>query len=185
MHRVALPLLCVLLTACSNSRMAGQRAGEGAKAGAATGAVWGAISGVFRGDVLERTIEGAAIGAGVGATAGGIQGSAEDTQLRNELGPDGYRAVMALVDCNHEQAFIEAAKGQTSEDAQYRLIAHWIEAVAAEDMRDRDRVDELSERLVDLDETMRTTEDVRVEIRLLERDLQNLRRRLGRRSTCP
>lgn len=177
--------LSLALAACSNSRMAGQRAGEGAATGAATGAVWGAISGVFRGDVLERTVEGAAIGAGVGATAGAMRGSSEDAELKRTLGPDGYRAAMALVDCRHDQAYADAAIGQASDDAEYSLIAHWIEAVIAEDEDNRERTDEVAARLVDLDDTMRNTEDVRVEIRLLERELHDLRRRLGRRATCP
>jgi hypothetical protein len=183
---IALTACALLLGGCSDSRMAAKGAGEGAAAGAASGAVWGALwSAVWGGNVVEGAAAGAAVGAGTGAAAGAVAGGAAEARVRDELGRDNYRAVLRLVDCEHAAAREALAPGSASDDRHHRLAALWIDVLIAEDENDKARLPELYERVVAADDEMETVEDVRVEGRLLLRDLREYRRELTGRSRCP
>jgi len=178
--RVLLVFLSVCLLVTS-----GLFAGKGAKRWAGRGAAGGAILGLLVGGDLGGAAVGAAVGAAGGAIGGAASDSskkkkankAELEELRqNEaerqaddlpqteeewiaaIGEDNTNALSALVDCQHDRAELLAKAGGTSDNANFALTGHWIEALVALDLRDQTALDDLYPSLVELDDDVDTVQ---------------------------
>lgn len=160
-------------------------AGKGAKRWAGRGAAGGAILGLLIGGDLGGAAAGAAIGAAGGAIGGAASDSskkkkankAELEELRQKeaerqasdlpqteeewiaaIGEDNTNALSALVDCQHDRAALLAQAGATSENPDFALTGHWIEALVALDRQDQATLDELYPQLVELDDDIDTVQ---------------------------
>lgn len=158
----------------------GRYAQEGAKQGAGTGAVYGAVWGAVRGllwggDVLEGAAVGAAAGAAGGAAVGALEGSRKDSRIEAQIGPDVYRAGVDFVECRHQQALTGLTRARGSEVYDHRLAALWIEAAVHDELRDREKLAEITSLLVEEDGDVDDAEDARLEIRLLLREVRETR----------
>ena len=148
---LALGLVTVWAGGCASSQ-----AGKGAKEGAALGAVGGAVAGavgalIFGGNVAQSAAAGAAIGAASGAATGATAGAMADKQMKDQqakqqqleelkkrIGDQNFEAATFLAKCNHQKAINTAQKAESStKDAQQRLYAQYIQAVAAEEAGDQ------------------------------------------------
>ncbi|MGB5340756.1 MAG: hypothetical protein WBP67_01560 [Thermoanaerobaculia bacterium] len=182
--RVLLVFLSVCLLVTS-----GLFAGSGAKRWAGRGAAGGAILGLLVGGDLGGAAVGAAVGAAGGAIGGAASDSskkkkankAELEELRQKeaegqaydlpqteeewiaaIGQDNTNALDALVDCQHDRAELLAKAGATSENPDFALAGHWIEALVAVDQQDQKTANELFAGLTDLDDDVDTVQQASV-----------------------
>ena len=177
--------LVVLLVGSLLMMPAALLAGKGAKRWAGRGAAGGAILGLLVGGDLGGAAVGAAVGAAGGAIGGAASDSskkkkadkAELEELRQKeaerqeydlpqteeewiaaIGEDNTNALSALVDCQHDRAALLAQAGTTSENPDFALTGHWIEALVALDRQDQATLDELYPTLVELDDDIDTVQ---------------------------
>jgi osmotically inducible lipoprotein OsmB len=147
---LVLALVTVWAGGCASSQT-GKSAKEGAVLGAVGGAVAGGVSAlIFGGNVAQGAAAGAAIGAASGAATGATAGAMADNQakqqqakeqqveeLKKRIGDQNFEAATFLAKCNHRKAIDTAQKAESSADAQQRLYALYIQAVAAEESGDQ------------------------------------------------
>jgi hypothetical protein len=148
---LVLGLVTVWAGGCGSSQ-----ASKGAKEGAVLGAVGGAVAGgvsalIFGGNVAQGVAAGAAVGAASGAATGATSGAMADKQMRDQqareqqleetkkrIGEENFEAAVFLAKCNHKKAVNTAQKAEaSSKDAQQRLYALYIQAIAAEEAGDQ------------------------------------------------
>ena len=173
-------LMIVYLVGCGTSKTA-----ETTREGAETGAVLGLLAGVAFGsgnivnDAVSGTITGAAIGTGVGYVAGKIEeGNATEEDLDMAFGKDNVQSYYALRSCEHKRAYLLAEAGETSQDANHRITAMWMQAIIAVDNRDRERANKEFERLIIFDPDIDTKEQARMETDRIVLELRKERREL-------
>ena len=169
------------LSGCRTPSHAGQQAKSGAAYGALGGAVSGFVWGLFSGDPLQRAAQGAVVGGATGGTMGAVHGSGRDRELKAEYGETNYKALMALVERNYPRA--KELATQTAEDPnpKYRRASIWISALVAKETLGGEELKPYLQKLIDADPDIQTLEDAKVEVRLAERDLKNLRKQLNAR----
>jgi hypothetical protein len=194
-HRTGISLiltLCVGLVGavgvvgCASDPYAGKGAAEGAKTGAVYGAVAGAVGSLlWGGNPVEGAVKGGAASAAGGAAVGAMQGSGRDTQIKQQIGESNYRAVLYLADCLHDKAREQLGAGYASDNPRYVTAAYWIDAVVAEDQRDGATLKEKVNAIVEHDPDYSDPDDVRIEVKMLEQKLQNVRKELGKPVRCP
>jgi len=162
---LALGLATVWAMGCASSQ-----AGKGAKEGAVLGAVGGAVAGgvsalIFGGNVGQGVAAGAAIGAASGAATGATSGAMADNaakqqqakeqqveELKKRIGDQNFEAATFLAKCNHRKAIDTAQKAEaSSQDAQQRLYALYIQAVSAEESGDQKLASSVYSRVIQQD----------------------------------
>ena len=162
----ALVLALGLVTVCAGG-CASSQAGKGAKDGAVLGAVGGAVAGgvsalIFGGNVAQGAAAGAAIGAASGAATGATAGAMADKQMKDQqakeqqveeikkrIGDQNFEAATFLAKCNHRKAINTAQKAESStQDAQQRLYALYIQALAAEESGDQKLASSMYSRII-------------------------------------
>ena len=178
-RRLVVPVIACLIVVPTLS------ASKGAGRWAGRGAAGGAILGLLVGGDLGGAVVGAAVGAAGGAAGGAISDSnkkkkankAELEELRQKeaerqaydlpqteeewiaaIGQDNTNALDALVDCQHDRAELLAKAGATSENSDFALAGHWIEALVAVDQKDQKTANELFAGLTELDDDVDTVQ---------------------------
>jgi hypothetical protein len=159
---LALGLATVWAGGCASSQ-AGKSAKEGAVLGAVGGAVAGGVSAlIFGGNVGQGVAAGAAIGAASGAATGATAGAMADKQMKDQqakeqqveeikkrIGDQNFEAATFLAKCNHKKAIDTAQKAEaSSQDAQQRLYALYIQALAAEESGDQKLASSMYSRVI-------------------------------------
>ena len=158
---LALGLATVWAGGCASSQ-AGKSAKEGAVLGAVGGAVAGGVSAlIFGGNVGQGAAAGAAIGAASGAATGATAGAMADKQMKDQqakeqqveevkkrIGDLNFEAATFLAKCNHKKAIDTAQKAEASADAQQRLYALYIQALAAEESGDQKLASSMYSRVI-------------------------------------
>jgi hypothetical protein len=171
----------VCLSGCKTKSHAGQEAQKGAAYGALGGAVSGFFWGLFSGNAVERAAQGAVVGGATGATMGAVHGSSKDRELKAEYGETNYKGLMALVQRNYPEARTFAAETATDSNPKYRHASVWLSALIAKETVDAEEMTPHYEALMKSDPEISTIEDAKVEVRLAQRDLKNLRKQLNAR----
>jgi len=160
---------------------AGQQTKKGAGKGALIGAVAAAVFG--DGDLIGDVVEGAAIGAGVGAFAGFLDGKSMDKQQQKEFeelvatfGEDNIRGYVELLQCNHSKAIALFRVEQESSNNEHSLTGVWMEGIAEKDRRNKDRISELLNKIVELDHDMDDLQMASIAVDQYVIDLRNDRK---------
>ena len=178
---VAALAAAITLTGCKSKSHAGEEAKKGAAYGALGGAVSGFFWGLFSGNPVERAAQGAVVGGATGATLGAVHGSGKDRELKAKYGETNYQALIALVERDYPAAKELAAQTAEHENPQYRHASVWISALIAKETLSAEEQRPYLQALIDSDPDIATMEDAKVEVRLTERDLRNLRENLNAR----
>lgn len=157
-----LVLVCVfLISACSSQT--GQRAGQGAAVGAVSGAAGGVVSAlIFGGDAGEAAARGAAWGGSMGAVGGAISGAQQDSaikkqqedaaaKLKQKLGEDAFKGLVALTNCEHDVAASHANTAKNHDNPKYALAGQWLEVLTLADQREEDQARALFPALIEKD----------------------------------
>ena len=169
------------LSGCKSKSHAGEEAKKGAAYGALGGAVSGFFWGLFSGNPVERAAQGAVVGGATGATMGAVHGSSKDRDLKAEYGDVNYQALMALVERDYPKAKALAARTANDANPKYRHASTWLSALIAKETLNAEDQKPYLEKLIETDPNITTMEDAKVEVRLAERDLKNLRKNLNAR----
>ena len=171
--------VALLSAGCATKSAKGEGAKDGAKGGAVGGAVGGFLWGLFTGDPFGGAAKGAAVGAGAGAVMGGFRGAKTDKELKKNFGETNYEALIALAQKDYDKA--KTLTAQTAEDPNrnYQYMSAWISALVARETLPIDQMDPYYQKLIDLDPAVETREDAKVEVRLAQRDLAQLRQQLN------
>ncbi len=169
------------LSGCKSKSHAGEEAKKGAAYGALGGAVSGFFWGLFSGNPVERAAQGAVVGGATGATMGAVHGSGKDRELKAEYGELNFQALMALVERDYPKAKELAAKTANDANPKYRHASAWLSALIAKETMSAEEQEPYFQTLIDTDPDLATMEDAKVEVRLAERDLKNLRKNLNAR----
>jgi len=98
-----------------------------------------------------------------------------EAQYRVEYGDENVDGLIALVDGKHERALAFTDVAETSEDAQYRWSAVWLEAIIYADQDNREALEKEYDRLIVLDPDISSYEDADHWIELLLKDLEKMR----------
>jgi hypothetical protein len=170
---------CLLFSGCQSNSAARQQSKAGAGYGALTGAVSGFFWGLLRGKPIQGVAEGAFVGGATGAVVGGVHGASQDRDLKKEIGPDNYTAMMALVHRDYPAARRQAAVTADDPDPRYRLASAWISALVAVETLDKEELEPYYLKLIELSPDLETVEDARVELRLARRDLRDMRKKFN------
>lgn len=180
--------LGLFLAGCAADSQAGKQAGRGAALGGVGGAVGGAVSSLlWGGNIVEGAVKGGISGAATGAAVGGVSGAMADSeakqkearaqaepkpiesdprfaQLEEKIGKENFEAAKLLAGCKHGQAIgaaVEAYAG--TQDPKQRAYALLIQAIAAEEMGDKDLAASLYPRIVQAAPSIGTVEKARAE----------------------
>mgnify|MGYP001826581653 CR=1 FL=1 len=171
----------VVCSGCATKSHSGEEAKKGAAYGALGGAVSGFFWGLFSGNPVERAAQGMIVGGATGATMGAVHGSGKDRELKAEYGEVNYAALMALVERDYPKAKELAAQTAEDPNPKYRRAAAWLSALIAKETLSADEMTPYYEALMGTRPDIGTIEDAKVEVRLAERDLKNLRKQLNAR----
>jgi len=169
----------LLISGCQSNSAARQQSKAGVGYGALTGAVSGFFLGLLHGKPIRGAAEGAFVGGATGAVVGGVHGALQDRDLKEEIGPDNYTAMMALVHRDYPAARQQAAATADDPNPHYRLASAWISALVAVETLDKAEIEPYYQKLIELDQDIETGEDARVELRLARRDLRDMRRQFN------
>jgi|GEM_PF-5891188 len=167
------------VSGCSTKSHSGQEAKSGAAYGALGGAVSGFFWGLFSGNPVERAAQGMVVGGATGATMGAVHGSGKDRELKAEYGEVNYQALMALVERDYPRARELAMQTADDPNVKYRRASAWLSALIAKETLAADEMTPYYQALMGTRTDITTIDDAKVEIRLAERDLQNLRKQLN------
>lgn len=74
------------------------------------------------------------------------------------IGEDNVNALDALVDCQHDRANILAQASSTSDNADYRMVGVWLQALVAVDQKDRAAAEDYFEAITPLDDDVDTVQ---------------------------
>ena len=197
------------LAGCAADSQAGKQAGRGAALGAVGGAVGGAVSSLlWGGNIVEGTVKGGVAGAATGAAVGAVSGAMADSeakqmeartepepkkvdsdprlaQLEKKMGKKNFEAATLLAECKHGQAIgtaVEAYAG--TQDPKQRAYSLLIQAVAAEEMGDKDMAASLYPRIVQATPSIGTAEKARTEALEGVMKIQRIRKDYGLPPLC-
>lgn len=177
---------------------------RGAAEGAATGAMAGAVGGmftalVFGGNVAEADARGAAYdgssGAVVGAMAGSnadqaeadkkkVQREAELKKLRDEIGADAYNGLVALSDCKHRIALVNAREAAKSGNRNYSLAGIWVQALTEADRQNDAEARALFSKLVSRDKQVGSDAEAQERLGVLLTKLRQIRLEYYKPASC-
>ena len=205
--------LASLLAGCATDSQAGKQAGRGAVYGAVGGAVAGAVSSaIFGGSIIGGAASGAAIGAASGAATGAVAGAMSDSErkqmeakaaqpqekpgkgvgtdpkfaeLEKEIGKKNFEAATLIADCKHGQAIGTAVEAYAqTQDSKQRAYALMIQAIAAEEMGDKDMAASLYPRIAQAAPSIGTPEKARTEALEGVMGIQKIRKDYGLPPLC-
>jgi hypothetical protein len=74
------------------------------------------------------------------------------------IGEDNFNALDALVDCEHDRAAMLAKVSGTSDDAEFRTIGVWLEALTALDQSGQSAAEDYYEKIVPMDDEIDTVQ---------------------------
>lgn len=171
----------LMVSGCKTKSHAGEEAKKGAAYGALGGAVSGFFWGLFTGNPVERAAQGAVVGGATGATVGAVHGSGRDKELKAEYGETNYKGLMALVERDYPLAKEYAAQTADDPNPKYQHASVWLSALIAKETVSAEEMKPHYEALIETDPDISTIEDAKVEVRLVERDLKALRKKLNAR----
>ncbi len=177
--------MSLLVTACGEHAAKG--AGEGAGVGAASGAVGGLVSAlIFGGDPVEAAARGAVYGGAVGATAGAMSGSKVDTQIeqqqneraekiRAKIGDDAFKGLSALLNCDHQDALLDASRAKQSTNPNFAVSGYWLEILSYADQGESNKTKELIPGVVNKDWDITSDVEARKNLLQLQDKLMSIR----------
>jgi uncharacterized membrane-anchored protein YhcB (DUF1043 family) len=195
---LALGLVTVWAGGCASSQT-GKSAKEGAVLGAVGGAVAGGVSAlIFGGNVAQSAAAGAAIGAASGAATGATAGAMADKQMKDQqakeqqleelkkrIGDQNFEAATFLAKCNHRKAIDTAQKAEaSSQDAQQRLYALYIQALAAEESGDQKLASSMYSRVIQEDPSRGPEEKLKTQCLQGVMKIQKVRQENGLPPLC-
>ena len=192
--RVAVAVVVIRDVAACWVGVAGGDAVEGAAVGAGAGAIGGAVSGSMKKKEAEkrtqqqreqeqRRIQEEQKQSQQQKAAKAQQ--AANNQKRQEqalisaIGEDNYRGLIALVDCEHERAEALAKAGAASSNPDHKLSSLLLEALIANDLKQKDRTAELYEQLISADPDIDTEQQASLETDKVLMDVRQERRAQG------
>jgi hypothetical protein len=193
--------LLMFMSGCSTDSNAAKGAGEGATTGALAGAARGVVGAlIFGGDVGDAAARGAVYGATSGAVVGGMSGAKRDSaeaerkaqteeaqtkKLKEEIGPDAFDGVVALVKCNYAVAAANAQVAMESKNSNYALAGLWVETLTYADQRNEDKARAMFPDIVNRDKKMKTEADAEAAMRSALQDISNIRAEYDLPKVCP
>lgn len=95
------------------------------------------------------------------------------------IGVDNTNALDALVECQQARARLLAQAGATFENPEFRLVAKWLEALAALDLRDTVTAERLFSELIELDNDVDTPQQASLLADQALLEIRNTRRNEG------
>jgi hypothetical protein len=190
----------VVLSGCATDSYAAKGAGKGAASGALAGAVGGMASAlIFGGDVGEAAARGAVYGGATGAVAGGLSGAQVDKQVaaqkqaaqeaeiqkfRQEIGDDAFNGFVALTDCKHDIAIVNAREAAKNSKRDFALSGLWVEALTEADRNNMEAARAMLPAIVEKDRKLKTTEDAQGQLDWATGRLREVREEYGQPGTC-
>lgn len=160
--------VCFWTLGCASNSYTSKGAAQGGTTGAVAGAVGGLVSGlVFGGNPIDQAARGAVYGGTTGAVAGAMAGSQRDQQiqqsreddreaLRQKIGDEAFRGVVALAECRHEDALLHATKARDSENPNFALAGIWLEVLTYADQRNEGKARTLFPTVIEEDWDIKT-----------------------------
>ncbi len=160
---------------------------EGAAVGAGAGAIGGAVSGSMKKKEAEKRAQQQRAQEQKQSQqqqAAKAQQATKDAQydeqaLIRAIGEDNYRGLVALVDCEHKRAAALAKAGAASSNPDHKLSSLWLEALIANDLKQKDRTAQLYQQLVSADGDIDTIQQASVETDKVLMDVRQERRAKG------
>ena len=104
------------------------------------------------------------------------QAETEEQQYRREFGDQNVDGLIELIDGNHDRAIAFANVAETSKDANHRVAASWLKAMAYEDSGREEELQKEYEKLVILDGEVNTVEEASKWMGVLKTYLDDLRK---------
>ena len=104
------------------------------------------------------------------------QAESEEQQYRREFGDQNVDGLIELIDGNHDRAIAFANVAETSKDANHRVAASWLKAMAYEDSGQEEELQKEYEKLVILDGEVNTVEEASKWMDVLNTYLVDLRK---------
>ena len=104
------------------------------------------------------------------------QAETEEQQYRREFGDQNVDGLIELIDGNHDRAIAFANVAETSKDANHRVAASWLKAMAYEDSGREEELQKEYEKLVILDGEVNTVEEASKWMDVLKTYLDDLRK---------
>jgi ribonucleotide reductase alpha subunit len=193
--------MCLIATAGCTGSNASQGAAEGATTGALAGAASGVVGAlIFGGNVGDAAARGAVYGATAGAVVGGVSGSKRDQaeaaqqaqseeaqvqKLKEEIGPDAFDGIVALVKCNYAVAAANARVAMKSKNSDHALGGLWVETLTYADQREEAKARALYPEIVSRDQKIKTEADAEASMRTALQELMDIRAEYDLPQVCP
>ena len=103
------------------------------------------------------------------------QAATEEQQYRQEFGNENVDGLLELIDGNHDRAIAFANVAETSKDANHRVAASWLKAIAYADSGRQEELQKEYEKLVILDSEVDSVDSASKWMVILLDDLKALR----------
>jgi len=113
------------------------------------------------------------------AQAAGTDETAIEAEWIEAIGEDNWNGLIALVECQHQRAYLLAQAGATMDNEEYQLASLWLEAMIVVDQKMQDEAAAYCEQIAARDPEIDTVQQASIEVDKANLDIRESRREEG------